>query len=192
MPTPRILCFAGSLRTGSFNKKLARLAAAAARQAGAEVTELDIRDYPLPLYDGDLEASDGLPPSARRLKDAFLAHQGLILACPEYNSGISGPLKNLIDWVSRPVQGQPALAEYLGKVALLIAASTGVLGGLRGLLQVRMILSNIHVLVLPEQLTIPKADAAFDESGALKDASLQERLSKITAKLITTAGKLNA
>jgi NAD(P)H-dependent FMN reductase len=192
MPTPNILCFAGSLRTGSFNKKLARLAAAAARQAGAEVTELDIRDYPLPLYDGDLEASEGLPPSARRLKDAFLAHQGLILACPEYNSGISGPLKNLIDWVSRPVQGQPGLAEYLGKVALLIAASTGVLGGLRGLLQVRMILSNINVLVLPEQLTIPKADAAFDESGALKDASLQERLSKITGKLVTTVGKLNA
>jgi NAD(P)H-dependent FMN reductase len=192
MPTPKVLCFAGSLRTGSFNKKLARLAAAAARQAGAEVTELDIRDYPLPLYDGDLEASEGLPPNARRLKDAFLAHRGFILACPEYNSGISGPLKNLIDWVSRPVQGQPALAEYLGRVALLISASTGVLGGLRGLVMVRMILSNINVLVLPEQLTIPKADAAFDESGALKDASLQERLSKITAKLVTTVGKLNA
>src|ERR1700761_4096826 len=102
----KILAFAGSLRGGSFNKMLVRVAAHAARNAGAEVTVIDLKEYPLPLYDGDLEDSQGLPDNGRKLKDLFLAHQGLLLGCPEYNSSISAVLKNVIDWVSRPVPGE--------------------------------------------------------------------------------------
>jgi len=186
----KILAFAGSLRKESYNKKLARLAAAAARAAGAEVTELDLRDYPLPVFDEDLEKSAGLPAEARRLKEMFLAHQGLILACPEYNSSITAALKNTIDWVSRPVPGEPALAGYLGKVAALYSASPGTLGGLRGLVTVRSILSNINVLVLPEQLAISKAHEAFDADGKLKDAGQQQTVSKIAGKLVTVLTRL--
>ncbi len=101
MSTPRLLVFAGSLRAASLNKKLAMLAAAGARQAGAEVTHIDLRDYPLPIYDGDLEAASGIPANARALKDLFIAHQGFLIACPEYNAGVTAVLKNTIDWVSR-------------------------------------------------------------------------------------------
>lgn len=100
--TPRILTFAGSTRTDFYNKKLVRIAAAGAKAAGAEVTCLDLRDIPLPLFDEDLEAAEGLPASARQLKDLLLAHDGLLIASPEYNSSISAVLKNAIDWASRP------------------------------------------------------------------------------------------
>src|SRR5919198_2770214 len=106
MPAPKILAFAGSTRTESFNKKLVRVAVAGARAAGAEVTLIDLRDFPMPLYDGDLEAKEGLPANARKVKDLFLAHQGLLLSCPEYNSSITGVLKNTIDWVSRQAPGE--------------------------------------------------------------------------------------
>src|SRR5262245_35742367 len=112
MSMPKILAFAGSTRTESYNKKLVRIAAAGARQAGAEVTLIDLRDLPLPLFDEDLESSEGLPPNARRLKDLFLAHHGLLISAPEYNSSISGVLKNAIDWVSRPVPGEAPLGCF--------------------------------------------------------------------------------
>src|SRR5678815_272626 len=172
----KILAFAGSSRKDSFNKKLVRIAAAGAREAGAEVTEIDLRDFPMPIYDGDLEAAEGHPANARKLKDLFVAHHGLLIASPEYNSGISALLKNSIDWVSRPVPGEPSLVAFTGKIAALMATSTGALGGLRGLVQVRMILSNIGVIVLPDQVSIPKAAEAFDGSGAIKDAALNTRV----------------
>lgn len=187
---PRILVLAGSTRRGSFNRKLARLGAAAAREAGGRVTELDLREHPLPLYDGDLEAQGGLPEEAMKLKGIFLEHDALLIASPEYNSGISGVLKNAIDWVSRPVQGQPPLAAFRGKVAGLMSASTGVMGGLRGLAQLRSILSNINVLVIPEQLTVSKAAEAFAENGSLKDQAHGERLAKVAARVVEVAGRL--
>src|SRR5262249_48035864 len=104
--TPKILAFAGSTRTESFNKKLVQIAIAGARAAGAEVTYLDLRDLPLPLFDQDLEAREGLPPNGRRLKDLMLAHDGLLMSCPEYNSSVTGVWKNAIDWASRPVPGR--------------------------------------------------------------------------------------
>ena len=166
---PRILAFAGSTRDGSWNKKLLKVAVDAARAAGAEVTGLDLRDFPMPLYDGDLEAREGIPPVAMGFKKAMLDHQGLLIAAPEYNSSITGVLKNAIDWASRPSPGEPPLAAFDGKVCGLLSASTGALGGLRGLVHVRAILSNIRVLVIPEQFALSKADAAFDEQGSLKD-----------------------
>jgi chromate reductase len=190
--TPRILAFAGSARAGSFNRKLIRIAVGGARAAGAEVTLLELKDYPLPLYDGDLEAAEGLPPNARKLKEMFLAHEGLLIAAPEYNSSITPLLKNTIDWVSRSAPGEASLACYDGKVAALMSASPGSLGGLRGLMVVRLCLSNIKVLVLPDQVAVATAHEAFAEDGRLKDEKRQAAVERLGATLAQTIAKLRA
>jgi NAD(P)H-dependent FMN reductase len=187
---PKILAFAGSTRTESYNKKLIQIAIAGARSAGAEVTHLDLRDLPLPVYDGDLEEKEGLPANARKLKDLMLAHQGLLIAAPEYNSSITAVLKNTIDWASRPLQGEAPLACFQGRVAALMSASPGALGGLRGLVHVRSILGNIGVLVLPDQVAVPKAFEAFTPEGALKDAKHQANVQKLGANVAQTLAKL--
>lgn len=189
--TPKILAFAGSTRAESFNKRLIKTAVTGARSAGAEVTLIDLRDYPLPLFDGDLEASQGLPPNGRRLKDLFLAHRGLLISAPEYNSSITGVLKNTIDWVSRPVPGEAPLACFDGKVACIMSASPGALGGLRGLVHVRAILQNIKVLVLPDQVAVSKADEAFNPDGSLKDPKRQVAVEALGAKLAQVIAKLH-
>src|SRR5438309_2050046 len=160
---PKILAFAGSTRTGSFNKKLVPIAIEGARAAGAEVTHIDLRDIPMPLYDGDLEAREGLPPNAKRLKQLMIEHDGFLIAAPEYNSSITGALKNAIDWASRPEPNEQTLVAFSGKVAALMSASPGALGGMRGLITVRSILGNINTLVLPYQVSVPRAHEAFDE-----------------------------
>src|SRR5215470_8098336 len=137
MPIPRILAFAGSTRTDSYNKKLIRIAVAGAKAAGAEVTLIDLRDYPLPVFDEDIETANGLPANGRKLKDLFLAHHGLLISSAEYNSSISAVLKNTIDWVSRPAAGEEPLGCFVNKYAGLMSASPGALGGLRGLVTVR-------------------------------------------------------
>ena len=189
---PRILAFAGSARRDSFNKKVIRIAAEAAEQAGAEVTVLDLVDYPLPLYDGDTEAEDGLPENARNLKQFFLDHDGLMISAPEYNSSITPLLKNTIDWVSRPLEGEPPLAAYKDKVAVLMAASPGALGGLRGLVHVRAILQNIGVMVLPDQRAVSGAGSAFDDSGQLKDEKLRQSVQSLGTKLVNVLTQLNS
>ncbi len=192
MSAPRILAFAGSLRKESYNKKLVQIAAGAARRAGAEATFVDLKDYPLPIYDGDLEASSGLPDNALKLKKLFLEHDGLLLACPEYNSSITAVLKNTIDWVSRPAPTEASLACYAGKVATLMSASPGALGGLRGLVHVRAILGNINVIVLPEQIAVNKAHEAFNAEGTLKDAKQQAGIEALGAGLASFLSKLKA
>lgn len=188
--TPRILAFAGSLRRYSYNKRLVRIAAHGARNAGAEVTLVDLKDHPLPIFDEDLEKADGLPEHAQKLKQLFLEHHGLLIAAPEYNSSITAALKNVIDWVSRPVPNQPALAGFTGKVAALMSASPGALGGLRGLVHVRAILGNINVLVLPDQVAVMRAHEAFNEDGSLKDAKQQEAVEGLGARLTDVLRKL--
>jgi NAD(P)H-dependent FMN reductase len=184
---PRILAFAGSTREESFNKKLIRIAAAA-----AQATLIDLRDFPMPLYDGDLESKEGLPPHAKRFKQVLLVHEGLLIASPEYNSSISGVLKNAIDWASRAEPGEAPLAAFAGKVAALLSASPGALGGLRGLVQLRSILGNIKVLVLPDQVAISKANEAFTPEGALKDAKQQASVEKLARSLAEITGRLAA
>ena len=188
---PKILAFAGSTRTGSFNKQLVKIAVAGARAAGAEVTVLDLRDLPMPLYDGDLEAMEGLPANAQKFKELLLAHQGLLISAPEYNSGISGVLKNAIDWASRSTPGEPPLACFVGKVAALMSASPGALGGLRGLVHVRSILSNIHVFVLPDQIAVPRAHEAFQPDGTLKDSKQQASIEQLGRNLADILMRLN-
>jgi NAD(P)H-dependent FMN reductase len=191
MIAAKILAFAGSARKDSFNKKLVKIAAEGARATGAEVTHLDFRDLPLPLYDQDLEAAEGLPDNARKLKALMKAHQGFLIACPEYNSSITPLLKNAIDWASRPEPGEPPLVCFKEKVAVLMSASPGGLGGLRGLVHVRSILSNIGVLVLPDQKAIGDAYQTFDENGELKDQAQQVAIIQLGSKLATVTAKLN-
>ena len=187
---PKILAFAGSTRVDSFNKKLVKIAASGARASGAEVAFLDLRDLPMPLYDGDLEIQQGLSDNVKKFRALLIGHDGLLISAPEYNSGISGVLKNAIDWASRPLPGEAPLACFTGKVAVLMSASPGVLGGLRGLSQVRSILSNIQVLVLSQQMAIPKADEAFNADGTLKDIKHQAAIEALGSSLAEILIKL--
>ncbi len=190
--TPKILAFAGSARKGSFNKTLVKVAAEGARSAGAEVTFIDFCDYVLPLYDQDCETEQGTPKQSLELKSLFKAHDGFLISSPEHNSAISALLKNVIDWVSRPAEGEESLECFKGKVAILMAASPGGLGGLRGLNSVHSILSSLGTIVLPDQMAISAAHSAFDETGALKDSKKQERIEALGATLAITIAKLKA
>lgn len=182
--TPRILAFGGSLRRESFNQRLAAIAAAGAREAGADVTVIALRDFPLPMYDFDLQAAGGLPPEAKRLKALFREHHGLIIASPEYNSSFSAALKNAIDWISRSESNEePPLVAFREKTAVLCAASPGALGGLRGLVPLRMLLANIGVTVLPDQVTVPNASSAFTADGRVSDEKLDARVRALGATL---------
>ncbi len=190
MTKPKILAFAGSTRIDSFNKKLVKIAASGAMENGADVTVIDLRDYAMPLYDGDLEQQQGLPPNARKLKDVMLSHQGFLISSPEYNSTISGVLKNTIDWVSRPVEGEEPLACFKDRIAGIMSASPGALGGLRGLVHVRAILENIRVIVIPDQIAVAKAHEVFNDDGTLKEKKQEEQVKKIGATVAKLLIKL--
>ena len=191
---PKILAFAGSTREASYNKQLVKIAAEGARAAGAQVTYLDLRDLPMPLFDEDLEAKEGIPENARKFKELMMAHRGLLIASPEYNGSLTAVLKNAIDWASRPLPGESplALSCFRDKVAIIMSASPGGLGGMRGLTHLRTILSGIGVLVLPDQQAIPKAYEAFDTDGNLKDPKQQEIIEQLGSKLATVIAKLDA
>ncbi|MFZ0616065.1 MAG: NAD(P)H-dependent oxidoreductase [Chthoniobacterales bacterium] len=191
MSKPRILAFGGSLRRDSFNQKLAAIAAEGAREAGAEVTLIALRDFPIPLFDQDLEAEIGKPAEAKRLKELFLSHQGLIIASPEYNSGYSAALKNAIDWVSRgDSPDEPPISALSGKIAVIMATSPGGLGGLRGLIPLRMLLGNLGITVLPDQIAIPSAYTAFGPDGRLVDPKQEAKVKTLGAALATHLRKL--
>lgn len=191
MATPKVLVFAGSSRKASWNKMLAKTAAELLNAQGVEATFIDLADYPLPLYNGDLEDEQGLPENAKKLKKLFLEHQGLFIASPEYNSSLTPLLKNTIDWVSRPeTDDEPSLACYTGKIAAIAATSPGALGGIRVLVPLRMLLENIQVMVVPQQLAIPKAYEAFDESGKLINPTHHSQLESLTKRLADLLKKL--
>jgi chromate reductase, NAD(P)H dehydrogenase (quinone) len=191
MSKPKILAFAGSTRRESYNKKLIKIAVAGASSADADVTLIDLRDFPMPLFDEDLEKESGPPESAVKLKKLFLENDGLLIASPEYNSSVTAVLKNAIDWVSRSAPGEPSLAAYTGKVATILSASPGALGGLRGLVHLRAILGNIGVIVLPDQIAVPKAHEAFNEDGTLKDSKQQANIDNLGANLANFLAKLS-
>jgi len=187
----KILAFSGSARENSYNQKLVKIAALGASKAGAKVTVIDLADYPLPLYNADLEKEQGLPENAKRLKQLMLEHDGLLIASPEYNSAFSPLLKNTIDWMSRAeTKDEAPLAAYQGKVAAIMAASPGALGGIRGLVFLRMLLSNIGVIVLPGQQAIPQAYKAFHQEGFLNDEKQQTAILALGSQLANTIDKL--
>lgn len=151
----KLLFFAGSARKESMNKKLAKLAADMAQEAGAQVTHIDLKDFEMPLYDGDVEAQNGIPENAKKLKQLFVEHDGFFIASPEYNSSMPPLLKNTLDWISRPhEENEASLIAFTGKIAALGAVSPGRLGGLRGLVSLRMMLGNIGVTVVPSQVAV--------------------------------------
>lgn len=184
----KILAFAGSTRAGSFNKKLIAVAADLARQAGAEVKLIDLRDYPMPLYDGDDEARSGLPEKAAQLKLDMQWADAFLIASPEYNSSISAVLKNTIDWTSRA--GAVEGSVYAGKTAAIISASPGALGGLRGLKHLRDILMNLGMLVLTQQHAVSQAHQAFNDNNQFHEQSNKDRLQGIVTELVRVAASL--
>lgn len=180
---PRILAFAGSARDGSWNRRVLAVAAAGARDAGAKVTVIDLGDFPLPLYNADLEASEGLPENARELKRLLSEHDGFLIATPEYNSFITPLLKNTIDWASRSVDGAPGLSWAKGKVAAVVSASPGALGGIRALEAVRALVSHLGILVIPQKRAVGGVAKLFDESGNMTDEKTRQALEAVGAAL---------
>jgi NAD(P)H-dependent FMN reductase len=190
---PRLLFFAGSARQKSHNKRLARLAAQIAEANSIPSTFADLADYPMPLYDGDLEAASGQPENAHKLKNLMKAHTGIFIVSPEYNASFTPLLKNTLDWVSHiRDEGEATMEVYRTRVFALGAASPGGTGGLRGLSQLRLVLElGIGALVLPDQFLLPRAMDAYDEHGHLKNKDQQEQLKKVIQKLARAARVLH-
>jgi chromate reductase len=189
MSNPRILVFAGSIRTGSFNARLAAIAAKELALAGAEVTHISLSDYPLPIYDGDLEASSGQPDNAVKLKRMMTVHQGVFIASPEYNASVTPLLKNTLDWISRVREGkEPPLAAYKNRVFAIAGASNGQYGAMRSLLALRQVLEiGCGALVSPDQIAVNRAADAYDEMDQFKDEQNAQRLRNVVRRLIDMA-----
>lgn len=190
-----LLVFAGSTRARSFNRRLAGAAAQLARDAGAQVTLLELAEHELPLYNADLEAR-GTPAAARRLKEIFHAHPAWIVCSPEYNGSYTGLLKNTIDWVSSPIKGDPDWSSgtkpFAGKVVGLLSASPGALGGLRSLSHLAPLLLNLQCWVAPRQFALARAGEAFDEQGRLVNPAAQASVQGVVEQTLSAARKLNA
>lgn len=192
MPIPKILVFAGSIRTGSFNARLAANAAKHLALLGAEVTHISLADYPMPLYDANLEGRSGQPEHAVKLKQLFMAHGGIFIASPEYNASITPLLKNTLDWVSRVREGREVpLAAYKDRVFALGGASNGNFGAMRSLLALRQVLEiGCGALVIPDQLALPRAADAYDENDNLKDEQTVSRLKGVLQRLMDLTRQL--
>ncbi len=192
MSLPKILVFAGSIRTGSHNARLAALASKELLIAGADVTRISLQDYPLPIYDGDLEAKSGAPANAIKLKQLMGTHQGVFIASPEYNASIAPLLKNTIDWISRVRErGEPPLAVFKNRVFGLGGASDGAYGAMRSLMALRQVLElGCGALVIPEQIAVMRASEAFDEMDNLKEERMAALLRRVLQRLTDMAREL--
>ena len=195
---PKILVIPGSLRTGSHNARLAALATKELALAEAEVTRISLADYPLPLFDADLVADSGLPAAAVQLKRMLMAHQGIFITSPEYSASVTPLVKNTIDWISRGGgggggrdRGEANYTAFKGRVFALGAASSGSGGGMRSLMALRQILElGCGALVIPEHISVPRADQAFDDMDNLKDEALAAALKAAMRRLVELAGAL--
>jgi len=185
--TPRILAFAGSARRASFNRKLLAIAVEEIRAAGAEVTLLDLNDFSLPLYNGDLEDAQGQPEAAQRLVKLITAHDALLVASPEYNSQITPLMKNTIDWCSRADEN-----PFAGKVAAVISASPGPYGGIRSAAISHQLLDKLGAFVIPATCNLSQAGEAFDEAGNLKNERSLQSVRAVVIQLVATVSKLRA
>lgn len=190
MSTPTLIALAGSARRDSLNRAVLATAVEAAREAGATVPLIDLNDFPLPLFNQDLEDAEGLPEAARRLKALFRSADGLLIASPEHNSSYSALLKNTIDWCSRAEsEDEPPLSAFAGKSAVLLAASPGPLGGLRGLFALRELLQNLRMTVYPEMLAVRSAHKIVAD-GAVKDQAWAAKISGLAKDYVAFASKL--
>jgi NAD(P)H-dependent FMN reductase len=189
MSAPKILVIPGSLRSGSYNIRLAALATKELTLADADVTRISLADYPLPVFDADLAAKDGPPENARKLKQLLSVHRGIFIACPEYNASITPLLKNTIDWISIVRDpGEAQLAVFQNRAFALGGASPGRSGALNSILTVRQVLAiGCRALVVPEQLAVPNAAEAFNDKDELIDARAAGQLKTVVKKLIDYA-----
>lgn len=185
MPLPKILVMSGSTRVGSHNTRLAALAAKEIALLNADVTRISLADYPLPLYDADLEKETGTPHNAMKLKQMMVAHQGVFIASPEYNASVTPLLKNALDWIGNAREkGEPTLAAYQDRIFAIGAASPGPSGGAQSLIALRQILAvGCRALVLGEQVVVPFAKQAFDEMDNLRDTATGNQLKLVSRKL---------
>lgn len=183
MAQMKVLAFAGSTRVDSYNKKLIREAAKIAREMGAEVTIIDLKDYPMPFYDADLE-KEGMPKNAKQFRDMILKSDAVIISSPQYNASIPGVLKNALDWASRDENGQESDEAFAGKKIVIMSASPGKKGGAKGLVHLRAVLKDCGGEVLEKQVSIPSADQAFDERGTLIEIALKQQLEQAVFQLM--------
>jgi NAD(P)H-dependent FMN reductase len=191
MAALKILVIPGSLRTGSFNAKLAAVAAHQIARAGVDVTRLSLADFPLPIYDGDLQTRSGVPKNAVDLKRMMGAHHGVLIVTPEYNSSVPPLVKNMIDWVSRVQDAHEGRGQvFRGRPFAVASASPGRLGGARALAALRLILSALHALVIPNQLALAFANEAYDDMDRLKQAADVEALEGLVRQLIDVSQRL--
>ncbi len=192
MAAPKILVIPGSLRTGSHNARLAALAAKELTLLDAEVTRISLEDYELPLFDADL-AGSALPAAAVKLKQTLSAHRGVFITSPEYSASVTPLLKNAIDWISRVRErGEASYAPFKGRVFALGSATSGSGGGVRSLMALRQILElGCGALVIPEQVSVARAELAFDENDNLKDEALAGTLRAAMRRLVELAGMMN-
>jgi len=191
MITASILAFAGSARRGSWNRKVLEVAVAGARGAGAEVTVVNLGDYPMPIYHADWHEEHGVPAPMLELRRLMMAANGLLIASPEYNASITPLLKNTIDWLSQDVNGESGRAPFEGKVGGLMGAANGAFGTIRALPHVSSILSNLGVLMLPV-VAVPGVVTAFDETGAMTNERMRLMVSTLGARLANTIVKLGS
>ena len=191
MSALKILVIPGSLRTGSLNAKLAAAAAYQFAQAGAEVTRISLGDFPLPIYDGDLQTKSGVPKNAINLKRMIGAHHGVLIVTPEYNSSVPPLVKNTIDWVTRVQDTHETRGQVFRERAFAIAAaSESRLGGTRSLTALRLILSACHATVIPNQLALSFAGAAYDDMDRLKHPGDIEALNALVRQLIDVSQRM--
>ena len=186
----KILAFSGSGRKDSVNKKVLAVAAKGAEEAGAEVTIVNLEDFAMPIFNEDLEAEHGMPLDAQAFKELLISHDGFLISSPEYNSSYSSLFKNAIDWASRKTGDEAPMAAYRGKVAAIMAASPGGLGGLRVLVAVRMLMENIGTMVLPNQKAVGGAFKLFDEQGDITDEKTEKALKSLGKELVEILSKL--
>lgn len=188
----KILAFSGSARRDSYNTRLLTIAVSGAIAAGADVSTVDLESFGMPLYNQDYQEEHGFHPGALEFKNLLLEHDGLLIASPEYNGMITPLLKNALDWASRSeTEDEPVYQAYKGKVAAVMAASPGYMGGRRGLAVLRLLLNNIGVMIIPEQVTISRAESSFNEDGSLKKENRQVRTIALGRKLTEIIKKLN-
>lgn len=180
----KVLAFSGSTRDESINKKLVQEAASMARQMGAKVTVVNLRDYAAPFYDGDLEAKEGMPLKAKELRKLMIDNNVIFIATPEYNGSISAVLKNAIDWASRSEDKKPSREAFKGKKFLLMSATPGQGGGANALGHLKSMIENIGGTVVAQQMMVPNGYQAFDAQGRLQDPKLREKLYKIVQSSI--------
>jgi NAD(P)H-dependent FMN reductase len=184
MSAPKILVLAGSARKDSVNKKLAANAAEIARDKGASVTHIDLADYEAPLYHGDDEAENGMPESMKAMRTLLADHDAMIVATPEYNGNIPPLLVNTFDWMSRPA-GEDTSNPFAGKLAVVMAASPGGLGGVRVIPRLRAFLTDLGMMTVPGHASVPGAFQAFDADGRLTNDRSRGQIEGLVDSLIT-------